>query len=479
VKIGVDLQAIQGQYGDRGIGFYNESLFKKIIVEKPADMDFFWFLQPHKPVPAFAAYSGRHIFVPATAKPDYWYAEKICDLKLDVMHCTCPFGDFPVPKISNLGCGTVATIYDLIPLKLPFYFDIAINRADYMNRLQILKTYQTLLTISSSVKDDIIRYLSYPAAKIKVIGAGVDEDFINCGSGGDFVLRNKLLTTQPYLLCTGGDDPRKNLMRLIEAFGLLQPRHANYKLVIVCDLSPSTKKALLAQAAAVGVQDRLILTGFVPKATLIALYRFAEVFVFPSLAEGFGLPILEAMACGTPVVTSYGRPFTEVAGDAAIYFDPHNPHSIASAISSVLDYKAARYLLSQKGLKRATSKTWAPVAQTVLAAYSEAARYNRIMEIYPHSQLAERECILATISRQKQATQPAAAAVPVSVAAPVSAASRGSASALSSVSTLASGSMMNTTSATAPPSESATKDPNTKIWPAPAHRKGTVFIYLS
>jgi len=457
----VDLQAIQGPFGDRGIGFYNESLFKKIIAEKPADMDFFWFLQPYKPVPTFAAYSGRQVIMPAAAKPEYWYTEKASELKLDVLHCTCPFGDFPIPRVSNIGCSTIATVYDLIPLKLPFYFGITLNKSDYMIQLQTLRTYQTLLTISDSVKDDIVRYLSYPAAKIKVIGAGVDEEFFDYSPNADrdltlLQLHRLSMTnpfmgqahiTQPYILCTGGDDPRKNMSRLIEAFGLLPPRFANYKLVIVCDLSPSTKNALIAQATEAGVQERLILTGFVPKGTLIALYRSAAVFVFPSLAEGFGLPLLEAMACGTPVVTSSGRPFMDVAGDAAIYFDPYNPHSIASAISSVLDYKTTRFLRSQKGLKRAASKTWTTVAHAVLAAYSKADRCIQTND--NSSQLAER--ILTAIPAQRKVAQPAAASAVASAAA----------------------------SAAASQPSPRKGDPDIRVWPAASHKKGSVYLYLS
>lgn len=456
---------MQGPYGDRGIGFYNESLFKKIITEKPADMDFFWFLQPHKPVPSFAAYSGRHVVMSA-AKPEYWYVDKISELKLDAFHCTCPFGDFPIPKVGNIGCRTIATIYDLIPLKLPFYFTAAINKSDYMSRLQTLKTYHTLLTISDSVKDDIVRYLSYPSAKISVIGAGVDEDFLKYLPNSDLALRSKHSITQPYLLCTGGDDPRKNMPRLIEAFGLIPPRLAHYKLVIVCDLSPSTKKALLAKALEVGVQERLILTGFVPKGILITLYRFASAFVFPSLAEGFGLPILEAMACGTPVITSSGRPFTDVAGDAAIYFDPYNPHSIASAISSVLDYKATRFLLSQKGLKRAASMTWTSVARAVVAAYADADRRSRANES------PQFERLLATIPLQRKSAQPA------SVSALASASALASVSALASASVLASASTV--TGQEQPQAQAPKKKASDiRVWPAVSLKKGSVYLYSS
>lgn len=471
------MQAIQGPYGDRGIGFYNESLFKKIIAHKPADMDFIWFMQPYKPVPAFAAYSGRQVLMPVAVKPEHYYAEKVSELKLDILHYTCPFGDSPVPKVNNIGCSTIATIYDLIPLKLPFYFGTTLNKSDYMSRLQTLKTYQTLLTISDSVKDDIVHYLSYPAAKIKVIGAGVDEDFFDYSPNSDSAFHRRNLMTQPhmaqpYILCTGGDDPRKNLSRLIEAFKLLPPRFAHYKLVIVCDLSQSTKSALLAQAEKAGVQERLTLAGFVPKSTLIALYRCASVFVFPSLAEGFGLPILEAMASGTPVVTSSGRPFTDVAGDAAIYFDPYSPPSIASAISSVLDYKTTRFLLSQKGLKRAGSKTWTTVAQAVLAAYSDAARCIQTTDNSP--QLVERISVKIPVQR-KAAQQPAAASAAVSAAASMLAAANAGAGGQA---------QLRVQSQTQPCVESPVpplrkEDPNIRVWPPVPRKQGTVYLYLS
>ena len=443
----MDLQAIQGTYSDRGIGFYNESLFKKIIAEKPAHMDFFWFLQPQKPVPEFAAHSGHSVLMPAK-RSEHWYADIISELELDVFHCTCPFGDFPVPNvISNSGCGTIATIYDLIPLKLPFYFAATVNKSDYISRLQTLKKYHSLLTISDSVKDDIRRYLSYPSAKICVIGAGVDEEFFQCPSNSDRALRSQYLISQPYLLCTGGDDPRKNMPRLIEAFGLLPPRMSSCKLVIVCDLSPATQKALLAKAAEVGVQERLILTGFVPKSTLIALYRFAAAFVFPSLAEGFGLPILEAMACGTPVIASFGRPFTDVAGDAAIYFDPYNPHSIAFAMCAVLDNKTTHFLLGQKGLKKAASKTWNAVAHAALAAYEKVnANIDRRHRANESPQL-ERLLTTIPLSLQKKPAQPAAA------------------SALTAASTLAQPLVQ------APPKRPS----DIRVWPAVSLKKG----YLS
>ena len=174
-------------------------------------------------------------------------------------------------------------------------------------------------------------------------------------------------------LATGGPHPRKNVAGLLAAYARLRADHAAPPLVVAGDVTSARGQALLGTAADLGLADHVIFPGQVSEAVLPALYRSATLLVYPSLYEGFGLPILEAMASGLPVITSNRSSMPEVAGDAAILVDPENPEDLASALSSALTDDALRRDLAQRGLDRSRKFTWERTARETLAVYQRIA----------------------------------------------------------------------------------------------------------
>jgi len=176
-------------------------------------------------------------------------------------------------------------------------------------------------------------------------------------------LRSRYALDGSFLLAVGTVQPRKNYIRLVEAFRQLD--RANLTLVIAGGRG-WLDDPLYERIAALGLENRVRMLGFVPDKDLPALYSAARVFAFPSLYEGFGLPILEAMACGTPVVTSRASSMPEVAGDAALLVDPLDTDALAEALASALDDELLRSSLIEKGLERATVFTWEAAAHKLV-----------------------------------------------------------------------------------------------------------------
>jgi len=183
-------------------------------------------------------------------------------------------------------------------------------------------------------------------------------------------LRHRLGLPDHYALYVGINKPHKNLPRLVEAFARITHHVSRFTLVIAGHEDPRYPQAR-ERAAALGL-DSVMFLGAVAEEDLPALYSGADLFVFPSLYEGFGLPVIEAMACGTPVACSNVSSLPEVAGDAALLFDPHTPESIAAAICQTLQNAELRERLRRRGLEQAGHFSWEHAARLTLEAYRQA-----------------------------------------------------------------------------------------------------------
>jgi glycosyltransferase involved in cell wall biosynthesis len=272
-------------------------------------------------------------------------------------------------------CKTVVTIHDCIHLRFPQYLP---NRLGYAYARGFLwtATHQSsrILTVSEASKRDILDYVSVPPGKIDVIYNGIDERFSTPPAADDIArVRERYQLDHPFILYAGNIKPHKNLERTIEAFHLLRRSGGQFeqvKLVIIGD--EIAKYAALRHAVhRHKLHKHVRFFGFVPDRTLAILYRLAAVFVFPSLYEGFGLPPLEAMASGTPVITSNVSSLPEVVGDAALLVDPLQPEAIADAMRLVLTDSALRDDLSARGLARASHFSWDRSIRRVREIYGE------------------------------------------------------------------------------------------------------------
>jgi glycosyltransferase involved in cell wall biosynthesis len=271
-------------------------------------------------------------------------------------------------------CKAVVTIHDCIHLRFPQYLPNRLAYAYARSSLWIATHRASrVLTVSETSKRDILRYFRVPESKIDVIYNAIDERFGETPADDEIQrVRERYQLNDPFVLYAGNIKPHKNLERLIEAFHTLRKSSAfeSTKLLIIGD--EISKYATLRRAVhRYKLHKHVRFLGFVSDKTLACLYRLAGVFVFPSLYEGFGLPPLEAMASGTPVITSNVSSLPEVVGDAALLIDPYEPDAIADAMRRVLTEPALAAGLRERGLVRVRDFSWERSVRRVRQIYDE------------------------------------------------------------------------------------------------------------
>jgi glycosyltransferase involved in cell wall biosynthesis len=244
------------------------------------------------------------------------------------------------------------------------------------------RTATRVLADSEATCRDLIHYYGIPKDRIAVVYPGRDETLAPVTDPAALAaVRARYELSSPYLLYVGTLHPRKNLVRLVQAFASAvqseaersRPPGSNLQLVLVGQKG-WLYDDIFAQVRKLGIADRVILTGYVPDADLPTLLSGALAFVFPSLYEGFGLPVLEAMACGTPVICSNTSSLPEVAGDAALLIDPLDPHELAGAIHRIITDSGLRSLLVARGYEQIQRFSWHRCAQEALRVLEEAGR---------------------------------------------------------------------------------------------------------
>ncbi len=275
---------------------------------------------------------------------------------------------------------TVVTLHDLIPLIFAEqYLDDPVNRAFYTGRLELIRRADGVLAVSEQTAEDAVERLRVSPERVQVIQAGTSEHFAGMypSSAAAWAhLSGHLKAVRPgFLLYVGYFEFRKNIQGLIAGFGRLPAAvRAAHQLVIVCaHLAPGQPELIRAMADQAGLgPDQFVLTDRVSEADLGALYRACALFVFPSLYEGFGLPMLEAMSCGAPVAASATTTGPEVLGDLEGTFDPHDPESIASCLAGILCSGEVLERLRARSRRRVSEFTWRRVAERSIEGYERA-----------------------------------------------------------------------------------------------------------
>ena len=290
--------------------------------------------------------------------------------KPDLMYFPATYSFYPVwgaPRV-------VVTMHDTLTLEHPeLVFPSRKGRAAWaLKEYVALRSAERVVTVSETSKSYLMRRLNLPEDRLRVVSEAADPVFrpMDDEVRVEEALSRHGVPDGRFLLYVGGLSPHKNLPRLVEAFARAAP--ADVRLVLVGDFHdvfhthvPEIRRAI----DCLGLGSRVILPGFVPDEDLVALYNRAYALVFPSLLEGFGLPAVEAMACGAPVLASRAGSLPEVVGDAGILFDPLDPFDIARAIRELLHDPNRRDDLAAAALRRAAGFDWDRAAAALLASF--------------------------------------------------------------------------------------------------------------
>ncbi len=265
----------------------------------------------------------------------------------------------------------VVTIHDVIPLVLPWAFPLRHRLVVATAFARIRKQAERVIVPSTAAAEDVVHFLRVERERISIIPMGCEPRFQPIGEPVQAAaLRRRYNLPERYILFVGTLEPRKNVQTLLRAFAQLIAETPQDDLTLVIAGGKGWGgEDYMSTVDALKLHAHVHFAGFVDDEHLPELYRGALLFVYPSLYEGFGLPVLEAMACGTPVITSNRASLPEVAGDAALLVDPTRPEALAAAMASILSDSELRQALRAKGLARAQTFTWDAVAQQTIAVY--------------------------------------------------------------------------------------------------------------
>lgn len=282
---------------------------------------------------------------------------------VDIFHSP----DFVLPPVRR--AKTLVTVHDLSFIRYPQCADA--NLRAYLNKVVPRSVHRAdlILADSHNTKDDLTELLGVERDRIEVVYPGVEERFRPIEDQALLERVRKRYNLPPrFILGLGTLQPRKNFTRLIEAFADLRFAICDLHLVIAGGKGWLYEE-IFATVERLGLEDKVVFTGFVADEHLPALYNLADLFVFPSLYEGFGLPPLEAMACGRPVVTSNASSLPEVVGEAGLMVEATDVEALAEAMQRVLEDNALRVRMIAKGVEQATKFTWEKAAAKLLSLY--------------------------------------------------------------------------------------------------------------
>ncbi len=372
-RIGIDARKLK----DYGIGSYIRNLLEAIG------------RLPESRAYRFRVYARRadgddlpdlpeHFEVSYDDSPGYSVAEltrfawRLMRDRLDLFHAT----HYVLPPLWRRKTRAVVTIHDIIHLLYPQFLPnrAALLYARFMIRRALTRA-DRIVTVSENTRRDLVDYFGIPAARIEVIYNGVSPRFHpDIPREEKERVAAKLGLTFPYLLFLGGEKPHKNVQNVVRAFAKArQERSLPHRLVLAGALPPNPAR-LDALIAALELTAAVRRPGVVEDADLPALFAGAEAFLYPTLYEGFGLPVVEAMACGTPVLTSATSALQEIAGANARLVDPMDVDAIASGIASLATDAEARAELAALGKRRALDFSWDKAARRTLDVYAAALR---------------------------------------------------------------------------------------------------------
>jgi len=373
MRIAIDARGIN-LYNGTGIGTYTENVLKNLIdLDTTNNYHIFWTGNNYESI------KKENCKIVMTSKKhqrffeDHYFPENISRENIDIYHMPQNGIGFS----EEVSCKKIITIHDLIPYVMPE----TVGRGYLLKFLKemplIIGGSDGIITVSEFSKRDILKFFPIDENKIFVTPLAADKKYTPLDKKycSNF-LRDTYKLNKPFILYLGGFSERKNVSSIITAFSKIYKELNNeYNLVIVGGYKDASQR-LVKLTNELKIDSQVIFTGFVPEEHLPIFYNSCDAFIYPSFYEGFGLPPLEAMNCGTPVIASNLTSIPEVVGDGGILINPYDISEISLAIGNLLSSQKLREELSYKALKRAKDFSWQNTALNTLKVYESVYNLN-------------------------------------------------------------------------------------------------------
>lgn len=367
MKVGIDSRGIN-LYSGSGIGTYTKNLvYEMINNSKDTNFDLIWtgkedsnFIKSNTKL--FFA-SGKHGgFYEKCYIPNLMQKERV-----DLYHIPQNGIGFPF----NWDLNTIVTIHDLIPYTMPETVGKGYLERFLKDMPNIISSTKGILTVSEYSKKDILKFFpSFPEEDIIVTPLAANSNFKPIPKDiCENYIKSNFNISDPYILYIGGFSKRKNVEGLIRAFSNIYKNFSYPCKLLLCGSLRDEGNNLKELVYSLGLSEEILFTGYINDIDLPILYSAAEVFVYPSFYEGFGLPPLEAMSCNTPVITSNLTSIPEVTKDSALLIDPNNTSQLEEALLKVIEDKDFAKILGKKGYIESQNFSWQNTAQKTLEAY--------------------------------------------------------------------------------------------------------------
>lgn len=382
MKIGFNSTALLSPKS--GIGQYVKQLSRHLLEEGSVDMNFYcgltWSSKP-SPGQVTSEFFKQFELVNKTFSEVEWINKPLKTLKGQLRQFAFSRGAnklnvdlYHEPNFISYRYEkpTIITVHDMSPFRLPEFHKENLVRLFNKKLPQSIKNAAAILVDSQFIRDEVIHYFPEASSKIFTINlaAGSEfslKDFPTCN---DYLTRNNL-KYKNYILVVGTLEPRKNLISVVRAYAKFSESFRNNYPLVIAGMKGWLHSNFESEAKALILKGQIRLIGYVDDDKLPILYSGANVMVYPSIYEGFGLPPLEAMACGTPVITSNVASLPEVVGEGGVMVDPYDVELLKNAISCVVEDKTYALILAQKGLIQAQSFSWQKAAKQTIVVYSE------------------------------------------------------------------------------------------------------------
>lgn len=359
MRIGIDVSRLREE--KRGVAHYLFNLLENISQLDKEDAFYLYSPRPIKFYPGRGDnwhYRFGHLPLPGS----FWLQTEgkrfIREDKIEVFFGPCDILPLGLPKKIK----KILVVHDLVPVLYP---ETMANYNHLVHKLffeKSIKTADAIIAVSQATKKDIIRHFRIAPEKIVVIHEGVKETFSPPEEEKILSLRQKYGLSKPYILNVGTLEPKKNHITLLKAFKRLK---IDWDLVIIGKKGWKAE-SFFSALKELKLSERVKILGYLPAEDLPAFYAGSEIFIFPSLYEGFGLPLLEAMACGASVICSNVSSLPEIGGDAVLYFNPNSVEELVCQIERLIGDTKLKERLKEKGKERAKEFSWQKTAEKTL-----------------------------------------------------------------------------------------------------------------